>query len=148
MHAHTHIYLFVHCNIAIMSQKIHVRSPLLGKHTYVEDETVLTAHYSNAAVDYSTQRPRSAFLDTQSAVLTSGSLAEIPVEDDSWVGGRRPEKRRRDTIFGYILLIVALAMFTAQTVSYHCYILYLFTSNNYLFIHIGSYQCFRDTILS
>ncbi|KAI8055425.1 hypothetical protein BDF22DRAFT_654309 [Syncephalis plumigaleata] len=99
-----------------MSQKVHAKSPLLGKHSNnAEDEGVLTVHYSTAAGNYCSQRPNSTLLDGQSNMRASTSANEIPVEDDSWVGGRRPEKRRRDTIFGYILLIIALAMFTAQT---------------------------------
>jgi drug/metabolite transporter (DMT)-like permease len=34
---------------------------------------------------------------------------------ERWIGGRRPEKRRRDTLVGYFLLIISLAAFTAQT---------------------------------
>ena len=93
-----------------MSFKPHSKSPLLDE----VDNAARSLQYSRTPV------VATAGLSRRRSVETGGAPATtISVEDETWVGGRRPEKRRHDTIAGYCLLIVALAMFTVQTVSEH-----------------------------
>ncbi|KAI9594409.1 hypothetical protein BDF19DRAFT_423500 [Syncephalis fuscata] len=92
-----------------MSLKPHSKSPLLGERSNGEAEVTRSPRYHhNTTTSGDLSKRRSTEPDIVPAI-------PIPVEDDTWVGGRRPEKRRRDTIVGYFLLIAALAMFTAQT---------------------------------